>query len=356
MSQIVHWCRLIGVVLFSFSILLALATTSRAGVVSGDDWNVTFTAGPGETNDVGVIAYSPREIEIFDNGAPITETSSACTSADGVVSCLVDGPAHTTFDWYLGDGYDYFAGTDDAPFIDRIDGGWQGDSIGCGAGRDEVSYANRTMPVYVTPDNSQQRDGELLEQDDVQSTCEDILGGSAADTLDGSDDFPGWITGNDGDDLLTASAPGSGEVCSIGSVPMSQLHGGNGDDRLFATAGRNRLVGGAGADVVVGGSGCDNAEGGPGSDVVVGGAGNDFVLDHFEDSTSSVNFLDGGNGADQLMGGIGSDTMMMMDEVRTSDNFICGYGVDYVLADLGDVWNSDLENPSTMCESIKRRP
>lgn len=90
---------------------------------------------------------------------------------------------------------------------------------------DVVDYSSRSAAVSVTTASGAD-DGESSETDKIESTCERVIGGSAADVLSG-------------------------------------------------TTGTQYLHGGSGADTLNGGSGDDVLNGGPGNDVLNGGAGDD---------------------------------------------------------------------------------
>ena len=74
---------------------------------------------------------------------------------------------------------------------------------------------------------------------------------------------------------------------------MIQIHGNNGNDRLFGGPGKDFLKGGYGDDQLSGAKGNDSLKGGKGKDILNGGAGHDR--------------LNGGPDADELTGGRGRD-------------------------------------------------
>jgi Ca2+-binding RTX toxin-like protein len=122
------------------------------------------------------------------------------------------------------------------PGDDILDGGGGADTLDGGDGTDTVTYASRTTPLTVTLDDVA-NDGAALEGDDVTSTVENVIGGSAADSL----------TGDASDNELT---------------------GGAGADTLSGLAGGDALLGQAGADTLIGGPGVDGLSGGGGADTL----------------------------------------------------------------------------------------
>lgn len=136
-----------------------------------------------------------------------------------------------------------------------------------------------------------------------------VNGGDGNDTVilkgKGVGDFPnvdGKAYGNDGDDILTATAV-AGSSFSSGSSASTTLYGGNGADKLTATTtfedddstGGAKLYGGSGADSLRVYGGTDNRlDGGAGNDTLTGGGADDVLI--------------GGSGADELKGGRGDDT------------------------------------------------
>jgi Ca2+-binding RTX toxin-like protein len=138
------------------------------------------------------------------------------------------------------------------------------------------------------------------------------------------------VTGVDNNDTL------HGQMSSDTLVPV---HGGNGNDRLFAyPTQQSTLFGEDGNDILVAGSGADSMNGGAGTDLVyytrlaapvivdlatpsnsTGDAANDtyssiegFVLSSQADTfvgSASNDLAKGGNGDDNLSGGAGADTL-----------------------------------------------
>jgi hypothetical protein len=115
---------------------------------------------------------------------------------------------------------------------------------GFGPGVDSVSYAERTVRVFV--DAAAGGPDGAAGEGDVVEAVEDITGGLGNDVLVG-DEFPNRLDGGGGSDVL----------------------GGRGGDDL--------LIGSDGPDRIEGDEGDDTVEGAGGADLVIGGAGNDLL-------------------------------------------------------------------------------
>jgi len=128
-----------------------------------------------------------------------------------------------------------------------------------------------------------------------------IYGGGGADTIRGGNGGD-TVHGGNGDDWITERGDfGTGYAITTGN---DRLFGNGGDDRIYGYTGNDRLFGGAGDDELYGGIGNDRLFGGAGNDrlkgedgenVLVGGAGDDSLQS---------------NGSDRLTGGAGSDTFV----------------------------------------------
>ncbi|HEX8103489.1 MAG TPA: calcium-binding protein [Solirubrobacteraceae bacterium] len=226
------------------------------------------------------------------------------------------------------------------PGPDALDGGTGADVLAGGTGLDTVSYANRSLRIFVTmaggADDGADNDGDgrADEGDDVRTDVENLVGGSGPDRLRGNaaanrlDGGPGggdYLYGLEGNDVLDGGATAVGDV----------LDGGPADDRILQGKlpdGNDGIVGGSGTDTVdysaragavdvtldsipgdgdtasaerdnvyddvevaLGGAGADLLTGSPVDNRLSGGAGDDV--------------LDGGYGADDLSGGPDADSV-----------------------------------------------
>jgi len=170
-----------------------------------------------------------------------------------------------------GDGKDVLNGGDGP---DKLRGGRDADIFNGGAGIDLVDYGNATVALVVSLDNVA-NDGATGEGDNVLASVENILGGSAGDSLSGS-------AGNNRLD---------------GGAGNDTLRGFGSHDELNGGAGNDKLDGGSGPDALFGGDGNDTLIGGHGRDRLSGGAGNDY-------------FIANDGEIDTLLGGAGADTKL----------------------------------------------
>jgi Ca2+-binding RTX toxin-like protein len=267
---------------------------------------------------------------------------SVCTGTDGD-DLLTGGSGNDTV---AGAGGDDVVNEEAAPNgADLLSGGTGGEVVG-----DTLDHSDRTGSVNVAI-NGINDDGEAGENDNVDATFENYLGGSGADTYSGgahSEVFtPGGgddtVDGNGGTDyldlsdvagpavfdLITSMATGNGTdtfsdvegfigtaaddtVIWDGTVPLLDFFGGGGAHDLvdasaalvpvlidLSTLGTGRdvedAIGGAGDDTLLGNVVANMLIGNDGFDVIFGGAANDFI--------------EGGLGNDVLSGDGGGDTL-----------------------------------------------
>jgi Ca2+-binding RTX toxin-like protein len=270
------------------------------------------------------------------------------------------------------------------------------DVLNGGDGVDTATYAARTAPLQLSLDD-QANDGLAgSASDNVHTDVENLIGGSAGDTIAGSaqpnslDGGPGDdnIGGDAGDDSL---AGGPGNDSESGGDGADAIDGGDGGDGLKGDAGDDTLSGAAGDDRVDGGTGADGMFGGDGVDTadysartqatavqlddvpgdgefgendnvhadvenVNGGSGPDTLV-----GNAAGNALDGGAGEDYSDGGAGSDTLTGGDSgdvLRTRgsaepDTIECGPGPDFVVAKANDTISADCDRAD---RGVNQRP
>ena len=148
----------------------------------------------------------------------------------------------------------------------------EADTLSGGDGTDTVDYSQRVAALTVTLDDVQ-NDGEVGESDNVASDVENVIGGSAGDTLVGSGG-PNVLDGRNGDDTLVG---GGADDTLAGGVGNDTLSGGDGGDILTGADGDDALAGDDGNDSLSGGGGTDTLDGGAGGDALSGGAGIDTL-------------------------------------------------------------------------------
>lgn len=148
---------------------------------------------------------------------------------------------------------------------------------------------------------------------------------------------PGWIEGEDGDDIIDVYGGGhhirggeGNDDISVSAAPglgVSTIYGGSGDDKLTAEA-SVEAHGGDGSDYFnVFGPGVATLYGGSGDDLLSGGAGDDRLYGEEDDD-----LLSGGDGADSLFGGTGRDTLF---GDSGADHLEGGAGDDTLIGDAG---------------------
>src|SRR6185436_4377569 len=262
---------------------------------------------------------------------------------------LTGGGSAIASNLYGGEGNDTFK-QQAAKLADVMDGG---------NGTDVVDYSARTMGINVTVGDGNANDGEAGEADEVQSTIENVIGTSAADTISAAADsavVAHTFTGGDGDDTLTG-----GDTGDI-------LNGGKGNDTLDGNDGDDTLQGGLGNDTLAGGKGSDTADysdrlagtavtvdldgskmlmqvGEAGEKDIInptaatadvenlrGGGDNDILT-----GNGAANIIWGGGGNDTIRGGNGNDTVYGeagvddLDGQAGDDYIIGGAGADALL-------------------------
>lgn len=135
------------------------------------------------------------------------------------------------------------------------------------------------------------------------TSIEHAIGGSANDTINGSDSANYLYGSGDGSDLGdTIYGNGGNDVIMGGSDTADQtdgsdlLFGNDGDDLIFGNAGNDTLIGGS-AETDGSETGSDTLYGGAGDDRIIGNGGNDWLI--------------GGPGTDSLYGGMGNDKFLV---------------------------------------------
>jgi Ca2+-binding RTX toxin-like protein len=233
-------------------------------------------------------------------GDDIQATVEAVIGGSGSDVISGDAAANGLFG---GDGDDLLDGGDGA---DLLEGGGDEDRMFGGDDVDTVTYAARTAAVIVTVGTGV-NDGVANERDYVGSDTENVVGGSAGDSLTGNgsanrlDGGPGndtingrggpdvMVGGTGGGDVVTyqshtnnvladidgASDDGAGPEGDTIDMSVESLTGGPGNDVLIGSAAVNTLRGLGGNDDLFGRGGNDTLEGGPNADQMDGEGGID---------------------------------------------------------------------------------
>jgi Ca2+-binding RTX toxin-like protein len=218
---------------------------------------------------------------------------------------------------------------------DVLIGGAGGDTFNGGAGTGDLAdYSAATGALTITVGVGAANDGQAAEGDTVNTTVENVTGGSFNDT----------ITGDDSNNRLNGGVDPT-PLANDGSTGSDTLNGGLGNDTLNGSDGGDTLNGGSGSDTLNGGLGADDINGGAGGGDTTTYAGRDSGVSvnlgvangdgeagendnvtpsvervtgtNFDDTIigeagagpSQPNIFNGGLGNDTLRGGDGNDTV-----------------------------------------------
>ncbi|MGH6768194.1 MAG: M10 family metallopeptidase C-terminal domain-containing protein [Xanthobacteraceae bacterium] len=209
---------------------------------------------------------------------------------------------------------------------DTLKGGAGRDFMDGGAGLDFVDYRDKGVAVSLVLNGASNAIVKVngLNEDTVRNS-ENVLGGTAADTLTG-DGYANIFRGGGGKDVLngaggldTADYSDKSLVVSVtlkGSANavvkvngvsedtirnFENVAGGTKNDILTGDGFANVLTGNGGNDKITGGSGNDTLIGGAGKDVLNGGAGKDLFLLNAALGSSNVDTIAGYSAADDTV-------------------------------------------------------
>ncbi|MDQ6437431.1 Ig-like domain-containing protein, partial [Mesorhizobium sp. LHD-90] len=299
------------------AVTTVVATDANAGTtllysLSGAD------AGKFQISSTGVLSFvTAPDFELpGDAGADnvydvvVTVSDGALTDSQAIAVTVTNVSGN-----FPGNGDDeVLIGTDEEDTIDGAGGndllrGKLGkDILDGGDGSDTVDYSDKTASVVLTLNGSTNATAFVggVEEDTVRN-IENIIGGSANDTLTG-DSKANALNGGNGSDLLTGgagadtldggagsdrasyhtaaaaviaslanSASNTGDAAGDTYSSIENMTGSNFNDTLTGTDATNSIIGGGGHDTVFGLGGNDSLFGQDGSDVLVGGAGADAL-------------------------------------------------------------------------------
>lgn len=345
---------------------------------------LTFTAEPGESNDVRVTFADPTVT--FTDAAPVVATGSCTQVTQQRATC-----SYPSYSPSLGPQIAIVAGDgDDVVDMSAVDlpalclgaeaDGGAGDDVllaapanGCssehewhgGPGNDIVRGG--AYGYYLFGDEGQdvlfsERDARTLffggAGDDV------ISGGAAQDSINGGDGFD-LVDYSDRSAPVFVDLSEPGDAGETGEhdlvVAVEDVIGGTGDDHLVGSDADNVLDGGPGADSLFGGAGQDAADyskrlaavsavadGTPSS-----GNADDGVSGRRDTIAEDIEDLLGGAGDDQLVGNAGANSLFGLggDDVLDvsgdgvlADSLSCGEGTDTAVADVLDsvAWDCEM--------------
>ena len=311
-------------------------TCGDAGVIDGIPFGHVISGGDGDDT----IVTGSGEDSIHGNAGDDEITVGA--GYDSINAEDGDNLIHAVFGDVICDfGNDTIIGGDatDNPggvFQFDIHSGGGNDSIITGDGNDIIQSGSGTVTISSGGGNDIIRaDGDSSSRVDSGAGDDTIECGSAA-TINGgagndqvSLESGKTIDGGDGNDAITVRAfildgidAGAGDDlvrCNSDADHGAVIHGGDGDDNLFAGDGRDSIYGGAGRDRIHAGNGGDLLSGGGGRDHLFGQGGNDRLYggrgnDRMDGQGGNDRFR-GDAGADRINGGAGdSNTVLDQDD------------------------------------------
>jgi hypothetical protein len=243
------------------------------------------------------------------------------------------------------------------------------DTLPGGPGDEFVEYDDRDAGVNVSLDGLA-NDGAVGEGDNVGAQIDGVQGSDFADTLVGSEAVRSFLSGYDGNDVITG---GRQDDVIFGGIGDDIMDGRGGDDEFPGSDGQYNSIGGGpaevGADTFTGGAGRDRvsyrysaavtvtldgqANDGPanekdnvGSDVeiIVGTDNADTITgttgaQEFRGLAGNDTLDDGGGAGDILTGGEGDDVLRARDAL--ADSVSCGPGNDSAVVDTIDTTDCD---------------
>jgi len=336
----------------------------------GDDLANRFESGAGDD-----FLRGSGGADFMDGGTGIdtvdysdkTVAVALTLAGSGLSTVTVDGVAEDTVrnveNVVGGSGNDTLTGSTG---VNRIVGGLGNDTMDGGAGIDTLDYSDRTTSVVLTLAGSTFAGVTIGgAAEDTIRNFENVIGGTAADTLTG-DGLANYFFGGLGNDVLNGgagidTADYSDKITSVsvtlaGATPVTvkvnsvvedtvsnieNIIGGGGKDTLIGDALANRLDGGTNNDILMGGGGNDVMDGGAGIDTADYSdktAGFSVTLAEatavsvrvngvIEDTISNIEQLFGGSGNDTLIG----DGLANRFESGAGDDFLRGGGgIDFM--------------------------
>lgn len=354
----------------------ALPGAAHAATIASDGaGHYTYTAAPGEKNDLGFqLADDHGSVVFYDYGTPITSAPANCTLDENGQSPTCTGPV-ASLTAALGDGDDSFtrSGPSDTPVVvdggdgaDWLRGGDLGDTLRGGPGKDKLEG-------FKGDDTLDGGDGD----DDIKGAegADTIQGGAGNDVISPdyfAEPMPDTVDGGPGIDqiesdyfdaelpvqpALTFTMGGGnddgrpGEHDDLRSIERLNLAvsptlyvGTDGDDYVKVAQATNpgELRGGLGNDDLNGADGAEKIDGGPGDDHLDGGFGDDVITGGPGKDTISGDLKAGDCGPLWCKYPYGNDIINAQD--GEIDSIVCGFGTDTVYADANDVVDGDCEN------------
>lgn len=249
------------------------ATPAATATVSENGRTVSYTAAPGQTNDVAVTQSFAADDHVditylIDDTVPIgIGAGTGCRHPSGAdrtrVTCTVttvdSQDPYATLEMDLADGNDTVA------FHNATDQAYYTNSIRLGTGKDELTDTGSVDGNAVL--------GQAGNDTLTVGRAATVLAGDGDDTVNASGDAT-VVEGGKGSDVIRG---GPGDQDLRGDDGNNTVRGGSGDDLLYGGKGNDALYGNSGRDQLYGNSGDDRLYGGPGEDTLSGGPGRDVV-------------------------------------------------------------------------------
>ena len=342
---------------------------------SGDDTFLENAAANGNDTlngsfDTDTVSYAARPARVVvdldgvaDDGDPAAAEHDNVTAA---VENLVGGAGNDDLtggvspNSLVGNaGQDNLIGLDGN---DLLDGGLGPDAMEGDVGTDTATYASRTTPLTVTIDGIA-NDGATAEGDNVKTDVENLVGGSAKDSLTGSGG-PNEIRGGAGNDTIAGGPGDDDEYGEDGNDTFSQGAAADGADDLFGgadlggstigdlvaydqrTTSIHVTIDDANDDGAVGENDnvhmdVESARGGSRGDVLVGSPGANQLF-----GLGGPDTLDGGTGPDVLSGGGAVDTATYASRTAPLEVSLNGIAND------GEITANELDNVLEDVENV----
>lgn len=260
----------------------ASASTVRLDPGGGEESSqITYTAAGGEQNKLSVSVDGARAT-IDDPGASTITPQQGCTSVTPKrVTCDLQSSTDTiqTVEANLDDGNDTFdmtatntryagAVVNGGPGNDELHGGPFGNTLNGDVGLDRL-YGGPSFDNFTTADATGSADADLLDGGDGDDTVYAYRERTTPVTVDLAAGTPAGEAG-EGDSLVSIESVGGGTAGDTlrGTDGFNQLNGDMGDDTLDGRGGNDSLFSGDGDDTVIGGAGDDDIEAGKGDDTI----------------------------------------------------------------------------------------
>jgi len=296
----------------------------------------TLTGGPGDDTLDGGDGYD-HVFESADVDFTATDSSLTGLGSDTLINIqlvqLFGGSSANTIDTSAFSGRAFLNGSGGH---DTLTGGGWYDRIFGGSGRDLITGGDSVVDpgtglftydvlrgqggnydTLIGGDGNDKLNGGAGHDSLVGGGGDDVLTGeSGNDTLDGGEGTDRLYERANVDMTLTdASLSGGLGSDTVTSIETAYLKGGNGNNRLNASAfsGDVTLIGVGGADTLKGGSGNDMLNGRSGDDVMTGGDGDDTLKGMRDNDTlnggAGNDWIDGGTQDDAISGWTGDDLL-----------------------------------------------